>query len=321
METYDYKEEIISSRKGNVGGSDGAMLARIAKNGCVQKADYERLAIVKGLWQRSNVFTVPMLYGDYIENQIFHQILSREDSRWDNNFRYDSIKYKRENVGLLAHIDYSLIDYDKREVHWIECKATSSDIDKTINDYYPQLWIEYNLGKELADKLGFEFTLSLMHYQVYDPPKSEEDFSFNINRPKRRLITFPSDIFNIKKAMDIINEFLPTMTEFYRDDIEYDYLPEPVKKEFTAIGEVMKEIKRRESEVDTFKAKMYAFLVEKDIKSIKCPHFTISRVDESISVQFDSKKYKAEHPRLYKKYTKEVKKKGYALIKLKEERK
>ena len=34
---YDYKDEIISSRVGNLGGSDARILAAIAKNGCVQK--------------------------------------------------------------------------------------------------------------------------------------------------------------------------------------------------------------------------------------------------------------------------------------------
>lgn len=320
METYDYKEEIISSRKGFVGGSDGNMLARIARNGCVQKADHERLAIVKGLWERGNITTVPMRYGDYIENQVYNMLL-KENPNWKNNLRYESKKYKRDNVGLLVHIDFSLQDDEMKTLRWVECKATTLDTDKTINDYYPQLWIEANLGLEMANELGYDFEFSVIHYPVSEMPKCDDEFTFNDALPVERHIVFPSDIFNIKKAMDIINDFLPTMTEFYRDDIEYDYLPEPVKKEFTAIGEVMKEIKRRESEVDTFKAKMYAFLVEKDIKSIKCPDFTISRVDESISIQFDSKKYKADHPRLYKKYTKEVKKKGYALIKLKEEKK
>lgn len=320
MKPYDYKEEIIASRKGFLGGSDGAMLARIAKNGCVQKSDHERLAIVKGLWQKENITTVPMRYGDYIENQVYNVFL-RDNPAWKNNLRYESKKYKRDNVGLLVHIDFSLQRDDIKTLRWIECKATTSDTDKTINDYFPQLWIEYNLGMEMANELGYNFEFRLIHYQVGEMPDSDSDFTFDPARAVSRHVVFPSDIFNIKKAMDVINDFLPTMTEFYRDDIEYGYLPAPVQEEFNAIATVMQEIKAREDEVATFKAKMYDFLLAQDIKSIKCPFFTISRVDESISIQFDSKKYKAEHPRLYKKYTKEVKKKGYALIKLKEDKK
>ena len=42
---YDYKDEIISSRVGALGGSDGKVLAAIANNGCVQRGQVERLAI------------------------------------------------------------------------------------------------------------------------------------------------------------------------------------------------------------------------------------------------------------------------------------
>ena len=46
----DYKNDIINSRIGSLGSSDGKVLAAIAKNGCVQRGQVERLAIAKGLY-------------------------------------------------------------------------------------------------------------------------------------------------------------------------------------------------------------------------------------------------------------------------------
>ena len=67
---------------------------------------------------------------------------------------------------------------------------------------------------------------------------------------------------------------------------------------------------------------------DKDIKSIKNDMFAITRVDQTESKSFDGKKYMddmaKEHPRKAKKilakYTKTVKRKGYATIKVKEEK-
>jgi hypothetical protein len=69
-------------------------------------------------------------------------------------------------------------------------------------------------------------------------------------------------------------------------------------------------------------------MVEKDIKSIKNDVFSITRVDPTESKTFDAKRYLDDeakaHPRKVKKlvakYTKTTKRKGYAVIKVKEEK-
>ena len=70
-------------------------------------------------------------------------------------------------------------------------------------------------------------------------------------------------------------------------------------------------------------------MVEKDIKSIKNDMFAITRVDPTESKSFDGKNYMddmaKEHPRKAKKilakYTKTVKRKGYSVIKIKDNEK
>ena len=104
---YGYKDEIISSRVGNVGGSDARILAAIAKNGCVQRAQVERLAIAKGLYERPNITNIAMQYGDFIENMIYDSLV-QVDERWESNKCFRSQKYGREGLGLLVHIDFSL---------------------------------------------------------------------------------------------------------------------------------------------------------------------------------------------------------------------
>ena len=106
---YGYKDEIISSRVGNLGGSDASILAAIAKNGCVQRAQVERLAIAKGLYERPNITNIAMQYGDFIENMIYDSLV-QVDERWESNKCFRSQKYGREGLGLLVHIDFSLFE-------------------------------------------------------------------------------------------------------------------------------------------------------------------------------------------------------------------
>jgi hypothetical protein len=112
--------------------------------------------------------------------------------------------------------------------------------------------------------------------------------------------------FDIKKSMQLVNDFLSTFVEFYEgDDVDANLLPAAVKTQFEDIAVVLQEIKDRENKVDEFKKRLYDFMVEKDIKSIKNDMFAITRVDPTESKSFDGKKYMddmaKEHPRKAKK--------------------
>ena len=88
------------------------------------------------------------------------------------------------------------------------------------------------------------------------------------------------------------------------------------------------EIKERETKVGEFKKRLYDFMVEKDIKSIKNDAFSITRVDPTESKTFDAKKYLDDeakaHPRKVKKivakYTKTSKRNGYVTIKVNDDK-
>ena len=127
--------------------------------------------------------------------------------------------------------------------------------------------------------------------------------------------------------MKIVDTFLDTFTEYYEgDEIDADMLPVEIKTQFEDVAVVLQEIKEREKTVDEFKKRLYAFMNEKNIKSISNDFFSISRVDPTESKSFDGKSFlenlQKEHPRKAKKvleqYTKTTKRNGYVSIKVKE---
>lgn len=318
---YGYKDEIISSRVGNLGGSDARILAAIAKNGCVQRAQVERLAIAKGLYERPNITNIAMQYGDFIENMIYDSLV-QVDERWESNKCFRSQKYGREGLGLLVHIDFSLFDEsrDKPLLLWVECKATTTDIEQTYKDYKEQLYVEYVLGKELAEQLGADFKLELCHYDasVMFEDEFQLQFAFDPDKISRKKVIFKKPVFDISSGMDIAAQYVSEMTEYKREEIDWDYLPAEVQEQMKQVNNILVSIKEKQDSIEEFKSRFYDFLCKNEIKSVKTPYFTISRVDESVSIQFDKVRFTAEHPELAAKYQGAVKKKGYVLIKTKE---
>lgn len=317
----DYKNDIINSRIGSLGSSDGKVLAAIAKNGCVQRGQVERLAIAKGLYERPNITNIAMQYGDFIENMIYDSLV-QVDERWESNKCFRSQKYGREGLGLLVHIDFSLFDEsrDKPLLLWVECKATTTDIEQTYKDYKEQLYIEYMLGKELAEELGADFKLELCHYDASAmfEDESQLQFAFDPDRISRKKVVFEEPVFDISSGMDIAAQYVSEMTEYKREEIDWDYLPAEVQKQMKQVSNILASIKEKQDSIEEFKSRFYDFLCKNEVKSIKTPYFTISRVDESVSIQFDKVRFTAEHPELAAKYQRAVKKKGYVLIKTKE---
>lgn len=317
----DYKNDIINSRIGSLGSSDGKVLAAIAKNGCVQRGQVERLAIAKGLYERPNITNIAMQYGDFIENMIYDSLV-QVDERWESNKCFRSQKYGREGLGLLVHIDFSLFDEsrDKPLLLWVECKATTTDIEQTYKDYKEQLYIEYMLGKELAEELGADFKLELCHYDasVMFEDESQLQFAFDPDKISRKKVVFKKPVFDISFGMDIASKYVSEMTEYKREEIDWDYLPAEVQEQMKQVNNILVSIKEKQDSIEEFKSRFYDFLCKNEIKSVKTPYFTISRVDESVSIQFDKVRFTAEHPELAAKYQRAVKKKGYVLIKTKE---
>ena len=317
----DYKNDIINSRIGSLGSSDGKVLAAIAKNGCVQRGQVERLAIAKGLYERPNITNLAMQYGDFIENMIYDSLV-QVDERWESNKCFRSQKYGREGLGLLVHINFSLFDEsrDKPLLLWVECKATTTDIEQTYKDYKEQLYVEYVLGKELAEQLGADFKLELCHYDasVMFEDEFQLQFAFDPDKISRKKVIFKKPVFDISSGMDIAAQYVSEMTEYKREEIDWDYLPAEVQEQMKQVNNILVSIKEKQDSIEEFKSRFYDFLCKNEIKSVKTPYFTISRVDESVSIQFDKVRFTAEHPELAAKYQRAVKKKGYVLIKTKE---
>lgn len=322
---YNYKDDIINNRLGFLGASDANMIAKIDNLGSVPSSCIQRLAQLKGLYVKSDdIKTEAMANGDKIENQIF-EILYAKDNRWKSNPRYESKKFKCKNLNLLTHIDYELIDVGNKIITWVECKATKYSIDVDHNTYKNQLYIENVLGREWAKSHGndWKFNLKLCHYNT-----NEYNGEIDLDKIEMKKIRYNRPPFNISKAMDIIDKYLDTLTEYHEEGVvqmKIDNLPENIKNKMALCleywqNENKEEYKRYQEmleAVNEFKEDLYDIMLKQNITEridfvdlgksfkLKKPYDT---------VKFDTKKFKEEHKTLSKKYSYVSNVKGSVLI-------
>lgn len=330
-ENLNYKDDVAQSRVGCLGSSDGKMLMQVCSLGFVPKSAHKRLAVCKGLIPQQEIpRTAAIVAGDEMEMAIYRH-LSANDPRYESNPKWVSEKYSYKNVKLISHPDIVLIDNARKTVFVWEVKTTKYSVADTRQTYKAQLFIHYLLAKEVAERMGKDWTvkIALVHYNT-DGLDLTEGVTFDPERLTIKDVRFTSTaFFDIHKAMSIINDFLETFTEYYEgDEIDANLLPATVKQQFEDIAVVLQDIKEKENKVAEFKEKLYKFMDGKDIKSISNEYFTITRVDPTVQKSFDGKKFlddmAKDHPRKAKKvlakYTKTVNRKGYATIKVKEQK-
>lgn len=324
----NYKEDIVSSRIGCLGSSDGNLLRRVCALGYVPKSEYKRLAVCKGLIEQEDIpRTAAVKAGDEMEMLIYNH-LKANDPRYESNPRWESLRYAYKNVRLISHPDLVLKDDARKTLFIYEVKTTKYGVEETRRTYKSQLFIHYVIGKEIAKTYGNDWKVKvfLVHYDTDGLDLTEGKLELDPTRLTVNETRFTATLyFDIDKAMRLVDEFLEGFTEYYEgDEIDANYLPEKVRSQFDDVATMLLEIKERETKVDEFKKRLYDFMVEKDIKSIKNDVFSITRVDPTESKSFDHKRYiedmRAEHPRVAKKvlakYEKTTKRKGYVNIKV-----
>lgn len=326
----EYKSDIIATRCGALGSSDGKLIISVAENGVIPKSAYKRLAVCRGLIEQEEIpQTAAVRAGDELEMLVFEH-LKANDKRYQSNPCWVSKKYSRKSVKLLTHPDIVLQDDENKVLNVYEVKCTKFTFEQTKDTYKAQLIIHWIIANEIAKELGgYKVRLSLVHYSTKGM-NLEDGFEFNPSRltvKTLRNMEKLSKSYRIAEAMDLIDTFLETFDVYaLEDEIPYGLLPTKVKTKFDEMTALLVEIKEREKKIEDFKKELFDFFTKKNIKSIKNEQWSITRVDPSESKQFDSKKYledlAAKHPRVYrnlaKNYEKTVCKKGFIKIKINE---
>jgi len=302
------KEEIIQTRTGGLGSSDAKMVGKIGKNGGLSDADRQRIAIMLGLEQKKEFRSIPTDYGNFIEEKVFEIIKEKYTNAVSNPYFKSEISSKKYGFNIFNHIDYEVESNDM--LIWIENKATKDSFDETLISYSEQLSWHNMLLNEKAELIGKFPVLMLSHYKVdeYSEVFIPENF-----RIKKIDVLHNRSFF--ENGFEVISEAIKDFKYEPKEELYAESLPAPINEKMQQIAMCIIELKKAEKQIDDFKERMKGLMSDNNVKSIANDFFKITLVGETITSSFDKKSFENEYPEIAKKFTKQVNKQSYIILK------
>ena len=283
-EAQKHAQEIQQTRIGGLGGSDAAMIIRIAERGIagLTATDNKRLSIMLGLcppddWNGNAYTNAGHTFEDFadknlpIKNKGRETYMSRELAR----------KFK-----TFAHADFTEFDENGNVETVIECKFVQDDTGKVIDKYYAQLQWYYMLGAR---------NVVLYHGQgTVEPFEVSEAVIREVERDEQ---TIQCLIAGIKLLDEALTD---GWTPLVPDKINIENIPEQVRKEFEHLQRIksdeatLKADKEQASKV--VKEYMEAFGLSGIVSDNGEKKVQIIYLQGSITRTFDSVAFLKEHP-------------------------
>lgn len=292
------KEEIIRTRSIGLGSSDAAMVAKIGRNGSLNPSDIRRIAIMLGLEEQRQFTSAATDRGNKEEALMFEEIKKNYPNAVSNPYNESEILSEKYGFKIFNHIDAEI--ENKKELIWIEAKATMHDFEATESQYADQIDWHWVILKEKAERIGKKPRMILYHINTVTNEQEMREIS--------------SGYIDFETGLQIIKDALPNFTYEPLEELEAEHLPENVQNKMIEIRDYLVRIKELENEVNEFKQRMLNLMESEGVKSIKSDYFNLTLVEATTGKIFDSARFKKENPEFYNEYQKEINRKSYLKI-------
>lgn len=292
MTTINHKNEIEATRVGGFGGSDANLFYRVGLRGlsALNNTDKKRIRVAKGIDEYK---PIPMNdamqrghdFEDFYEMSESTSLMSREVL-----FSAELAK----NFKTFFHADFS----DKYYVYELKCVQNPDNVEK---DYEAQLqWQAMVSGMKVC-------------LIVCDSAKRFEDYNEPIE------ITRDENVISIlKNGIRLLDENWETLDLNIGEEWSDSDLMPFEKYDIAVFTSYLQRIQQLEELAEESKAKVFQFMKDNNIKSLKSDSYTVTFIPESTTTSLDKKKLFAEHPEINESdYLKTSPKKAYITVKLK----
>lgn len=140
-----HAQEIANTRKGGLGGSDAALVLRIAERGLagLTATDMRRLCVMIGTAEQPQ-FETPYTNAGHAFEEYAEQVLPFGGGTYERE-KYMT-KPLADQFKTFAHADFAFVDVSGLNV--IECKYVQKPTAKVIETYFAQLQWYYMLGAQ-----------------------------------------------------------------------------------------------------------------------------------------------------------------------------
>lgn len=295
-----HQQEIASSRKGCLGGSDAAMVLKVARKGieALSNTDIKRLRVMLGLEEHedfggSAATNAGHLFEDYV------QVSLSEHARKEH--RFDGRKFR--NFKIIAHADY----YEEENQRVCECKFVQKPTEKVLAQYFGQLqW--YYLFKGVD-------AVALIHGTGTAEPFTVDGLSV---QPVEYNEVVCGDIIQGLCTIDNwCSWYLAQNTTEWRNE---EFADEELMELLTSYKSIKSTIDMFTPQLDELRQKIEAYMAEHRIASSRSYGVQVSYKQPTSQRRLDAAKAQAKYPQLAtdEECWKTTKVKGSVTIQIKE---
>lgn len=292
MKTDIHKQEIETTRVGGFGGSDAKMFYRVGLKGlsALNNTDKKRIRVAKGIDEYKPIsMNDAMQKGHNFEQWYENNYASEADER-EVVFSAELAK----NFKTFFHADFA----NEKYVYELKCVSNTENVD--IN-YTEQLqWQMMISGLPVCMVIADS---ALDFSKCSQPiPIDRDETTINI----------------LKNGIRLIDENWETLDLNVGEEWSDSDLMPFEKEDITVFAGYLLRIQQLEELAEESKLKVFQFMKDNNIKSLKSDFYTVTFIPESTTTSLDKKKLFTEHPEINESdYLKTSPKKAYITVKLK----
>lgn len=273
-----HQQEIASSRIGCLGGSDAAMVLKIARKGieALSNTDIKRLRVMLGLEERedfggSAATNAGHLFEDYV------QVSLSEHAQKEH--RFDGIQF--HNFKVIAHADY----YEDEYKRVCECKFVQKPTEKVLAQYFGQLQWYYLFS-------GVDAVILIHGTGTADPFAVD---SMNVVQVDYNEVVC-EDIMNGLRAIDNwCDWYLTQNTPDWRDE---EFADDELMELLTSYKSIKSTIDMFTPQLDELRQKIEAYMAENHIANSRTYGVQVSYKQPTSQRRLDAAKAQAKYPQL-----------------------
>ena len=290
--TTTHKQEIEVTRVGGFGGSDANLFYRVGLRGlsALNNTDKKRIRVAKGIDEYKPIAMNDAMqrghdFEDFYEMSESTSLMSREVL-----FSADFAK----NFKTFFHADFA----DKLYVYELKCVQNPGNVEK---DYEAQLqWQAMVSGMKVC-------------LVVCDSAGRFEDYNEPIE-----IVRDENVISILKNGIRLLDENWETLDLNVGEEWSDSDLMPFEKNDIAVFTSYLQRIQQLEELAEESKEKVFQFMKDNNIKSLKSDSYTVTFIPESTTTSIDKKKLFTAYPKIKEQdYIKTSPKKAYITVKLK----
>ena len=291
MTPTTHKQEIEVTRVGGFGGSDASMFYRIGLRGlsALNNTDKKRILVAKGIDEYK-----PISMNDAMQRG--HDF----EDWYSENYQSAAMERERKFTRDLARNFETFFHADFSDTFIYELKSTHNP-DDVLAAYEAQLQWQHMISA------------MPVYIVISDSSLPFEDCSEPIEVKRNERI-----IEILQNGIRLLDENWDTLDlEIGEEWSDSDLMPFE-RNDIAVFTSYLQRIQQLEELAEESKAKVFQFMRDNNIKSLKSDSYTVTFIPESTTTSLDKKKLFTEHPEIKEQdYLKISPKKAYITVKLK----